>query len=112
MSHVYAKIKNQYNFKSQLTFLVFFNKYGEDNEIINQFEIPITSSITHNLTQSEIDNIKVQWTSENRIQSKEMKESGWNYQRINSMKKKFYKSGELKRSSYVKIPKNFCFTKY
>ena len=33
-----------------------------------------------------------------------MKESGWNFQRINTMSISFYKSGELNRSSYVKIP--------
>ena len=33
-----------------------------------------------------------------------MNYSGWNNQRINSMKKIFYKSGQLNRSSYVKIP--------
>ena len=33
-----------------------------------------------------------------------MKESEWNFQRINSMKISFYKSGELNGSSDVKIP--------
>ena len=104
MSYVYAKFINQYNFKYQLTFLVLFNKSGEDNEITSEIELPITLSNTHNLTQSQIDNINIRWDLENRIQSIEMKESGWNFQRINTMGISFYKSGELNRSSYVKVP--------
>ena len=60
MSHVFAKLINQYNFKNQITFLLLFNEYGEDNEIINQFELPITSIFTHNITQSEIENNNIQ----------------------------------------------------
>ena len=33
-----------------------------------------------------------------------MKESGWNFQTINSMKVSFYNSGGLNGSSYVKKP--------
>ena len=33
-----------------------------------------------------------------------MKESGWNFQRISTMSKSFYKSGELNDSRYAKIP--------
>ena len=50
MSHVYAKLKNEYNFNYHLTFLVIFNKYGEDGEIISEKELPFTLSLTHNLT--------------------------------------------------------------
>ena len=76
MSLIYAKLKDQYKFKYQLTSLVLFKKYGEDNEITSEVELPITLSISHNLTQSEIDNINFQWTLENRIQILEMKEFG------------------------------------
>ena len=95
---------NHYKFKCQLTFSVKFNKQGEHNEIIPEIELPITLSITHNLAQAELENINVQWTLENRIQFIEMKESGWNFQRINSTKIPFFKSGELNGSSYVKLP--------
>ena len=33
-----------------------------------------------------------------------MKESGWIFDKFNSMKKSFYKTGELNGTSYVKIP--------
>ena len=104
LSHLYAKLINQYKFKYQLTFLLLFNKFGEDNEITSAKELPITFSVTHNLTQSRIDNITIQCDLENRIQSIEMKESGCNFQRIKTMTISFNKSGELNASSYVKIP--------
>ena len=104
LSTFYANLLNQYKFKYPLTFLVLFMMYGRDNEIISEIEVPITLSITNNLTQSEFDNINTQWTLEFRIQNIEMKESGWNLQRINWMKISFYKGGEINGSSYVKLP--------
>ena len=41
---------------------------------------------------------------ENRIQGIEMKESGWNFQKFNTMGVSFFKLGELNGSSYVKLP--------
>ena len=89
MSGVFAKLINQYQFKYILTFLVLFNKYGEDNEITSEIELSITLSITHNLTQGEIHSINIQCTLENRIQGIEMKEVGWNFQRNNTMRISF-----------------------
>ena len=104
MSHVYAKIFNQNKFKHQLTFLVLFNKYEEDNEITSEIETPITLSIIHNLTQTDIDIINIQWDVENRIQSVEMKESGGNFQKNNTMGFSFYKIGNLKVPVLLKFP--------
>ena len=104
MSHVYAKLMNQYKLKYQIKFLVLSNKNGEVNETISEKDLPTTLSITHNLTQSEIDNINIQWTLEKRIESVEMKKSGWNFQRFNNMSISFYKTGEINGTSYVKIP--------
>ena len=104
MSKIFAKLMNQNIFKNQSTFFVIFNKYGENNDKISEKELPNISNITHILTQSELGIIYIQWTLDNRIQSKEMKKSGWNFQRNNSMKISFYKSGELNGSSDVKIP--------
>ena len=43
-----------------MSFLVKFNKSGENRKIINQMELFSTLGITKNLTQSEIDNFKNQ----------------------------------------------------
>ena len=61
-------------------------------------------SINHNITQSEIDNSNIQWTLEKRIQSIEMKKSGWNFEKIDIMSISLKKSKELNGSSYVTIP--------
>ena len=37
-------------------------------------------------------------------QIQETKESGWIFDKINSMKNKFFKTGELNGTSYIKIP--------
>ena len=60
--------------------------------------------VFHNLTESDIDIVDVTSQLEHQIQVQETKESGWMFDKINSMKISFYKTGELNGSSYVKIP--------
>ena len=60
--------------------------------------------ITNNITESDSDNIDVESQLEHQIQIQETKESGWIFDKINSMKIKFHITGELNGSSYVKIP--------
>ena len=74
------------------------------------------------MTESDIDKINVRSQLEQQIQNQEMKESGWIFDKINSMKLSIYKSTELDGTSYVKIPlrsnailniqnnDNYCFT--
>ena len=104
MAHIYAKFINQYKFKYQLSFMLLFNKFEEDGYIKRETEMTITLSMVNNLTQSEIDNINFQWELEARKQNSEMKESGWHFQRVNSMTISFYNTGNMNGSSYVKIP--------
>ena len=61
MSHIYAKFINQYKFKYQLSFMLLFYKFEEDGDIRKEAEMPINLIMTNNLTQSEIDNVNVQW---------------------------------------------------
>ena len=51
-----------------------------------------------------IDNVNIQWDLESRIQNLEMKESGWVFQRVNSMTISYYNTGNMYGSSYVKVP--------
>ena len=99
MSHIFAKIKDHYRFKFESTFLVLFNKYGQDNEITSGIELFATLKFTHILTQSETDKINFQWTLENGIKSVEVKEYSWNFQRTNTMGISFCKSGEFNGST-------------
>ena len=104
MAHIYAKFKNQYKCKYQLSFMLLFNKFEEDGDIRRETEMTITLNMIINLTQSEIDNVNIQWEVEARKQNLEIKESGWNFQKINSMTISFYSTGNMDGSSYVKVP--------
>ena len=77
MTHIYAKFINQYKFKYQLSFTVFFNKVEEDGDIRRESEMSINLNMINNLTQSEIDNVNVQWDLESRLQNLETKETGF-----------------------------------
>ena len=104
MSHIYANFINQYKFKHQLSFMVLFKKFEEDGDIRKEAEMSININMINNLTQSEIDNVNIQWDLESRIQNLETKESGWVFQRVNSMTISYYSIGNMDGSSYVKIP--------
>ena len=60
--------------------------------------------INHNLTESDLDKIDVRSPLKYRIQQPEMKNSGWRFDKIDSMTLYFHKTGELNGSKYVKIP--------
>ena len=61
-------------------------------------------NINHKLTETDIDNIDDKSPLEHQIQKQEMKDSGWRFDKINSMTKYFYKTGELNGSNYVNFP--------
>ena len=61
-------------------------------------------NIDHNLTENDINDIDFKSQLEHQIESQETKESGWIFDKITSMKIRFYKTGELNVSSYIKIP--------
>ena len=60
--------------------------------------------INNNLTETDINNIDVKSQLEHQMQVQGTKEAGWIFDKINSMKIRFYKTEELNGSSYVKIP--------
>ena len=60
-------------------------------------------NINHNLTQSDIINIDVESHLKQLIQIQDTKESAWIFDEINSKKTRFYKTGELNGSNYVKF---------
>ena len=104
MAHIYARFINQYKFKYQLSFMLLFNKFEEDGDIRREAEMTVNLNMTNNITQSEIDNVDIQWDLEARKQNLEMQESGWIFQRVYSMTISFYDTGNMDGSSYVKIP--------
>ena len=104
MSVIYARLINQYKFKYHTLFSASFYKINEEDQRDSEIELYINLKIDHNLTESDIDNIDVRSQLEHQIQIQETKESGWIFDKINSMKISFYKTEELNGTSYVKIP--------
>ena len=104
LSIIYAKLMNQYKFKYHTIFSASFYKVNEEDQRNNEKKIFIKLNINHYLTESDIDIIDVRSQLEHQIQVRETKETGWIFDKINSMKISFYKTGELNGSSYVKIP--------
>ena len=86
--------------------MLLFYKFEEDGDIRKKAKMSINLYMTNNLTQSEIDNVDIQWDLEARKQNIELQESGWVFQRVNSMTISFYNTDtdNMDGSSYVKIP--------
>ena len=104
LSNIYSRLLNQYKFKNHTLFSASFYKINEEDQRNNEIEKYINLKINHDLTESDIDNIDIKSQLEHQIQVQEMKESGWIFDKINSMKLSFYKTTELNGTSYVKIP--------
>ena len=104
LSVIYARLINQYKFKYQTVFSARFDKQDEDNQVLDGTELFINLIINHNLTQSDLENIDVVSPFEHQKQQQEMKDSGWRFDKINSMTVCFYKTNEMNGSNYVKIP--------
>ena len=104
LSLVYARLLNQYKFKYHTLFSASFYKINEQDQRYNEIELYMNLNNNLNLTESDSDNIYVRSQLEHQVQNQEMKESGWVFDKIISMKISFYKTGELNGTSYVKIP--------
>ena len=102
LSVIYARLINQYKFNYHTFFSASFYKINEEDQRYNEIELYINLNINDKLTESDIDNNDVISKLELRNQDQEMKESGWVFDKNNSMKISFYKTGEL-NGTYVKI---------
>ena len=104
LSVIYARLINQYKFKYHTLFSANFYKFNEEDQRDSHIELYINLKINHNLTESDIAIIDIRSRLEHHIQMQELKESGWIFDKINSMKISFYKTTEMNSTSYVKIP--------
>ena len=104
LATIYARLINLYIFKYQTVFSARFDQQDEDGELLDEAELFINLNINHNLTQSDLDKINIISPLEFQIQQQEMKNSGWRFDKINSMTKYFYKTNEMNGSNYAKIP--------
>ena len=103
LSVIYARLINQYDFKYHTLFSARFHKINEEDQRNNETELYKNLNINHNLTESDTDIIDIRSQLEHQSQNQEMKEAGWIFDKINSMKISFYKTGKLNGTSYVKI---------
>ena len=90
---IYARLITPYKLKHQTVFSARFDKQNEDNQLLDETELFINLNINHNLTQTDNNNIDVRSPLELQIQHQEMKDSGWRFNKINSMTIYFYKTG-------------------
>ena len=104
MVTLYVRLINQYKFKNHILFSASFYKINEEDQRNDEIELFNNLKINNNITESDIKNTDVKYQLEHQIQIQETKESGWIFDKINSMKIRFFKTGELYGSSYVKIP--------
>ena len=104
MSIIYARLKKQYKFKYETVLSARFDEQDEKIQLLDETELFINLNSNHNLTQTEINFIDVKSPLEHQIQQQEMKDSGWQFDKINSMILYFYKTVENIGQSYVKIP--------
>ena len=100
----YARLINQYKFKYQTVFSARFDKQDEDNQVLDETELFINLNINHILTQSDLDKINITSLLEYQIQHQELKDSGWRFDKINSLTIHFYKTNEMNGSNFLKIP--------
>ena len=86
---IFARILNQNNYDYHTLFSAGFCKINEEDQRNNEKELHINLKINNNLAESDIDNIDVRSQLEHQIQNQEMKECGWIFDKINSMKISF-----------------------
>ena len=99
----YARLINQYKFKNQTVFSARFDKQDEDGQLLDETELFINLNNNQNITQSDLDKIDIKSSLEQQIQKQEMKDSGWRFDKINSMTIYFYETTEMNGSNYIKI---------
>ena len=103
MATIYARLINQYKFKDHIFLSAIFYTINEEDQRSEEFELFSNLANNFNLTENNFDKIDIKSQLEHQIQIQETKESGWIFDKINSMKIRFYKTVELDGSSYVKF---------
>ena len=104
LAMIYAILINQYKFKYQTVFSARFEKQDEVGDLLEETELFFNLNINHNLTETDNNNINLVSPLEYQKQQPEMKDSGWRFDKINSMTIYFYETNETNGSNYIKIP--------
>ena len=84
------------NIKYHILFSTSFYKINEEGQRSDEIKLFINLNVNQKLSESDINNIDVKSQREHQIQFQETKESGWIFDKINSMKITFNKTVELR----------------
>ena len=85
MAILSARFINQNKLNYQTVFSARLDKQDEDNQALEEIELYINLNINHNLTGTDIDIIDIKSPLEQKVQQQEMKDSGWRFDKKNSM---------------------------
>ena len=88
-SVLYARLINQYKCKYHTLFSASFYKIIDEDQRNNEIELYIDLKINQFFTESDIDNIDVRSQLDHQNLIQETTESGWIFDKINSMKISF-----------------------
>ena len=103
MATIYARLKNQYKFEYHIFFSANFNKIIEEGQRSEEIASFINLKINNELPEDDIDKIDVKSQLEHQIQIQGTKESGWIFAKLNSMKRRLYKTVDINGPSCVKL---------
>ena len=73
----------------------------EDNLVLDGIELFIVLESNKKITESDIGNIEINCPLETQIQKQEMKNSGWRFDKINSMTIYSFKTTKMNGSSIL-----------
>ena len=104
LSVVIARLLSQYILEYQTGFFARFDKPDEDNQLLHETELSINLNVNHNLTETDHDNTDSKSPLDHQIQQQEMKDSGGQFDKNNSVTIYFYQTCIMNGRSYVKIP--------
>ena len=104
MVTIYARLFNQYKSKYLIFFSDSFYKINEEDQRSDKFEFFTNFNNNHNWTEPDNKNIDVKSQLKHQIQTQEAKDTARITDEINSLKTRFFKTGELNVSSHLKLP--------
>ena len=89
-----------------------FDKQDEKYQVLDEIELYNYLNSNRNLAGSDIDDFGVRTQLEKQIQNQESKDSGWRFDKVNSMPIQFHKTTELNSKLYEYSVKPFSYIKY
>ena len=90
LSNTYVRLINQYKFRYQTVFSAVFDKQNGDEK-----ELFIDLNISNSLSQSDIDKIDVISPLKHKVHDEEIRDSDWQFYKINSMTVNFYNDSNI-----------------